>query len=675
MADILLGIRSTCKFCVFSPSYRRLGRNARHLTLLKEIFYRPQGNSNVKEKFQDAPKASCFRVSLRRMSSKAAAISSQVVSTESTEVEKSKKYQQLHVMPFSVMQGGKYVAHVLFKYKPRRSIVFVRTKVLAEELKKELAEYGLDCTYPSKRGTMSFGMEHIEKENISKSDAEDVNTVEEGFNQNITVMTEGEVEAMESVLPVDLFLIVQQPMTGKSFVLFCLKKTHTKGHPLDVVLLYSQNELALLSQLETHVDVKKLPPPSFHNVPTMTEGLPSLPGESMDVAGRHLIEPPPPSITARLPQKRPLSQVFQPPVPVPTKQSERHRFSDRVRIYVRGGTGGQGSSYFGGLGGDGGDVVVQCSPNASLDHFAVKENRRILAEHGTYFSGKRGKRRRVMRGRDTVIPVPIGTTLSTDEGKIIGELDELGSRILVAQGGRGGCPDTEDWNGEKGERRMIRLEMRLIADIALVGFPNAGKSSLLRAISQATPKAADYAFTTMRPNIGMVEYPDHSQVSVADLPGLIEGASVNRGLGHSFLKHTQKARALALVVDIDGFHLSDKFPARTPLQNVFILLKELVLYDKELLRRPKMLVVTKLDKKGATNRFHELRQKLLSIEHGNLLPVLEEIRTSSPVTQEKTNLMSLADELSTIRFDSVIPVSAATSFGLDDLRDKMKTIL
>ncbi|KAK2549075.1 GTP-binding protein 10 [Acropora cervicornis] len=166
-----------------------------------------------------------------------------------------------------------------------------------------------------------------------------------------------------------------------------------------------------------------------------------------------------------------------------------------------------------------------------------------------------------------------------------------------------------------------------------------------------------YRITTMRPNIGMVEYPDHSQVSVADLPGLIEGASVNRGLGHSFLKHTQKARALALVVDIDGFHLSDKFPARTPLQNVFILLKELVLYDKELLRRPKMLVVTKLDKKG------------------NLLPVLEEIRTSSPVTQEKTNLMSLADELSTIRFDSVIPVSAATSFGLDDLRDKMKTIL
>ncbi|XP_015761428.1 PREDICTED: uncharacterized protein LOC107340580 [Acropora digitifera] len=189
MADILLGIRSTCKFCVFSPSYRRLGRNARHLTFLKEIFYRPQGNSNVKEKIQDAPKAPYFRIGLHRMSSKAATISSQVVSTESTEVEKSKKYQQLHVMPFSVMQGGKYVAHVLFKYKPRRSIVFVRTKVLAEELKKELAEYGLHCTYPNTRGTMSFGMEHIEKENISKSDAKDVNTVEEGFNQNITVVS------------------------------------------------------------------------------------------------------------------------------------------------------------------------------------------------------------------------------------------------------------------------------------------------------------------------------------------------------------------------------------------------------------------------------------------------------------------------------------------------------
>ncbi|XP_068724561.1 uncharacterized protein [Montipora capricornis] len=678
MADVLRRVHSSCWFRIFSPSCCRLCWNARHLNTVKGFFWERLGKSTkAKDTLLQISKTCQSCLNVKKLSTKAdVALSGQVVLSESNEVQKPKKYQQLHVMPFSVMQGGKYVAHVLLKRKPRKAVVFVRTKVLVEELKRELEEYGLKCSSPNKEGTMAFDMMETEKTDILETDAAHVgDTGKVDYEQKIMVMTEVEVRAMESCLPVDLILLVQQPMTGKSFALFCLKKTHAKVHPLDVVLLYSHNDMAFLSQLKTHVDLKKLPPPSFHNVPMVTEGISSLPGESVVVAGRHLIELPPPAITATLPPKYPLSKVFQPPVPVPAKQSERHRLKDRVRIYVRGGAGGQGSSYFGGFGGNGGDVVVQCFPNATLDHFSVKENRRILAEHGTYFSGKRGMKRKGMRGRDTVIPVPIGTTVTTDDGQIIGDLDEVGSRLLVARGGRGGCPDTEDWNGEKGERRIIRLEMRLIADIALVGFPNAGKSSLLRAISRATPKAADYAFTTMRPNIGVVEYPDHSQVSVADLPGLIEGASVNRGLGHSFLKHTQKASALALVVDIDGFHLSDKFPARTALQNVFILLKELVLYDKELIHRPKMLVITKLDKKGATSRFQELRQKLHSMQHGTLLPILEEIRTSSPIVKENTNLMALADELSRTRFDSVIPVSAVTSFGLEDLRDKIKTVL
>ncbi|CAH3018585.1 unnamed protein product, partial [Porites evermanni] len=597
MADVL--IRSA-RFRTFLPSCVSLLSKSRHLralvTLRKDVFEQPfMTTKGSRESLFRTTQVCSSCIKARHSSCHADVMStSQVITNESTELEKSRKYQALHVMPFSVTEGGKYVAHVLLKHKPKKAIVFVRTRVLAAELVRELEEYGLKC---SSLEDANFS----ETSNTSESENEELNS--EKINENdtgsrITVMTEGEVEAMESLLPVDLILLVQQPMTGKSFTLFCLKKAHAKVKPLDVILLYSHNDLAFLSQMQSYVDVKKLSPPSFYNVAMRTEGLPSFPGESTLLPGRHLVEPPPPPITAIIPPKLPRSKVFRPSVSVPVKREG-------------GGWGGGGEASFswGGV-----FEIVTCFPNATLRHFSVKENRRILAEHGTYFSGKKGKKQKGTRGRDTVIPVPVGTTVYTDDGQIVREMDELGSRLLVARGGRGGSPATEDWRGEKGERFMIILESRLMADVALVGFPNAGKSSLLRAISNATPKAADYAFTTMRPNIGMVEYGDHSQVSVADLPGLIEGASVNRGLGHRFLKHTQKARALALVVDIDGFRLSEKYPARTAFQNVFILLKELVLYDKELLNRPKILIVTKLDKKGATSRFQELKQRVNSVQ-------------------------------------------------------------
>jgi len=164
-------------------------------------------------------------------------------------------------------------------------------------------------------------------------------------------------------------------------------------------------------------------------------------------------------------------------------------------------------------------------------------------------------------------------------------------------------------------------------------------------------------------------------VRVADLPGLIEGASSNRGLGHAFLKHTEKAKALALVVDVDGFHFNDKFPTRTAFENICILLKELFLYKRELLNRPKMLIVTKLDRKGATGRFQALKHKLNSIhEHESLLSVLQEISSNSPTTQENANLIELTEELTRTSFDFVVPFSAVTSFGLEDLRDKIKEL-
>nr|XP_058943095.1 uncharacterized protein LOC131771335 [Pocillopora verrucosa] len=669
--------------------------------------------------------ASC--VKLRKLSSPSSvAIPSQVVTAKSAEIEKSTKYQPLHAMPFSVTQGGKCVAHVLLKYKPKRALVFVRAKVLAVELARELEEYGLKCSVPTAEyeadsdteldgvtpqeaahmyslhpvtididaqdievmdrqsvGTAvgeqhSADIEEVDREPIER-EVGDTMKMSDDEGSSIRVMTEDEVQSMDELLPVDLIILVQQPMSGRSFTLYCLKKTHAKVKPLDVVLLYGQNEIPFLREMQSHVDVKKLAPPSFQGLSVMAEALPSLSEEedSMMTPARHLIEPPPPSFTATIPPKLVPFKVFSPPVPVPVKRPERHGLDDRARIYVRGGGGGQGSPRFGGMGGDGGDVIVKCLPYGDLRHFAIKENRRIIAEHGTSFSiDERGRKHRGIRGRDIIIPVPPGTTLSTDEGRIIGELEEPGSRIVVAKGGRGGCAVTENWGGEKGDINMVRLELRLKSDVALVGFPNAGKSTLLTAISNANPKIGDYAFTTMRPSIGMVEYTDHSQVRVADLPGLIEGAAANRGLGHAFLKHTEKAKALALVVDIDGFHFNDKFPARTAFENVCILLKELFLYKRELLNRPKMLIVTKLDRKGAISRFQALKQQLQSIqEQETLLSVLQEISSNSPAHHQNASLIELTEELARTNFESVVPFSAVTSFGLEGVLNKIKELM
>lgn len=673
---------------------------------------------NTRSKFIPVTKVCASCTEIRKLSSPSGvAVPSQVITAKSSEIQKSKKYQPLQVLPFSLTQGGKCVAHVLQKHKPKRALVFVRAKVLAVELARELEEYGLKCSvpksedksgseaesdgisseevtymyslYPVTMNTEAMDTQSVEKLSIDTQPKDrqsvevnslDRETVDDeqivDAEPGITVLTEDDVESMEDLLPVDLIVLVQQPMSGRSFTLFCLKKTHAKVKPLDVVLLYAHNDIPFLREMQTHVNVKKLVPPSFYDVAVLTEGVPSVQEESVVTPARRLIEPPPPPMTATIPPKPVPFKRFHPPVPVPSKRPERHGLDDRARIYVRGGGGGQGSPNFGGMGGDGGDVIVQCLPYGTLAHFTLKENRRIIAEHGTSFRiDDKGRKHRAIRGRDIVIPVPVGTTLSTDDGRIIGELEEIGSKIVVAKGGRGGSAATVNWCGEKGERNIVRLEMRLHSDIALVGFPNAGKSTLLGAISNATPKTADYAFTTMRPSIGMVEYSDHSQVRVADLPGLIEGASSNRGLGHAFLKHTEKAKALALVVDVDGFHFNDKFPARTAFENVCILLKELFLYKRDLLNRPKMLIVTKLDRKGATSRFQALKHKLNSIhEHESLLSVLQEITSNSPTTQENANLIELTEELTRTSFDFVVPFSAVTSFGLEDLRHKIKEL-
>ena len=170
--------------------------------------------------------------------------------------------------------------------------------------------------------------------------------------------------------------------------------------------------------------------------------------------------------------------------------------------------------------------------------------------------------------------------------------------------GAGGCSGSS-FIGTKGNVRNITLDLKIIADIGLVGFPNAGKSTLLKAISNARPKIASYPFTTIMPQIGVLEYSDYRQITVADLPGLIENAHKNIGMGHQFLKHVERTRLLMLIVDINGFQLSQKHQRRNCLENVYSLNKELELYDSTLLEKPSILLVNKMDLDGSIDKFVE----------------------------------------------------------------------
>ena len=285
------------------------------------------------------------------------------------------------------------------------------------------------------------------------------------------------------------------------------------------------------------------------------------------------------------------------------------QFVDECQLNVRAGDGGAGCVSMrregpvafggpnGGDGGKGGDVWLVADHNvASLLAFRDHPHRR--AGNGVHGSGKDQHGR---TGDELVVTVPEGT-LVTDlyTGETLAELWNHGDRWLAAAGGRGGRGNarflsnrrrapTFAEQGEHGEERWLKLEIRLLADVALVGFPNVGKSTLISVISAAKPKIADYPFTTLEPNLGVVRLDDDHEFVVADIPGLIEGASEGRGLGHQFLRHVERARVLCLLVDLaalDGV---------TPAEQERVLLDELARYRPELLARPRLVVGTKAD--------------------------------------------------------------------------------
>eukprot|EP00037_Helgoeca_nana_P001848 m.29908 g.29908 ORF g.29908 m.29908 type:complete len:390 (-) comp12170_c0_seq2:42-1211(-) len=293
----------------------------------------------------------------------------------------------------------------------------------------------------------------------------------------------------------------------------------------------------------------------------------------------------------------------------PPRQGKSPRFVDKVAVLVRGGSGGQGSQKHGLPGGNGGDVIVETTRAADLAAMASMPSTLTAGTGGHAISHREGT-----RGDDIIIPVPVGTIISAEGGYRIADLDSEGQSQIVAYGGEGGSAVTNEYyNGLKGDSCRLVLELKSIADIGLVGFPNAGKSSLLTALSNSRPKIADYPFTTISPNIGTVVFDDLMTARMADIPGLIQGASQNHGMGHAFLKHIERTAILLFVVDITGFQLSQNSPRYTAIDALTLLLDELELYQPGLANRPALLAVNKVDLPGSRELYKEFQRELREV--------------------------------------------------------------
>ncbi len=288
-------------------------------------------------------------------------------------------------------------------------------------------------------------------------------------------------------------------------------------------------------------------------------------------------------------------------------------FVDQAQLHARAGDGGAGAVSWrreahverggpdGGDGGHGGDVWLVASDNeSSLLGFRDHPFRRATdGVHGG------GSRRHGARGKDIVVPVPVGTVVRDRDGAVVCDLDQAGSRSMVAEGGQGGRGNARFLSnrrrapafaeqGERGQERWLEMELKLMADVALVGFPNAGKSTLISTVSAAKPKIADYPFTTLEPHLGVVRVGgarDGTEFVMADIPGMVEGAAGGKGLGHQFLRHIERARVLVVLVDLGATALGGE----SATDQRRILLSELDSYRPELLERPRLIVGSKAD--------------------------------------------------------------------------------
>ncbi|WP_251546938.1 GTPase ObgE [Limosilactobacillus caecicola] len=333
-------------------------------------------------------------------------------------------------------------------------------------------------------------------------------------------------------------------------------------------------------------------------------------------------------------------------------------FVDQVKIEAHAGKGGNGMVAFrrekyvpnggpaGGDGGRGGSIILK-----------VDEGLRTLMDfrYHRIFKAKNGgngmsKQMTGADAQDTVVPVPQGTTVrDLDTGEIIGDLVKNGDELVIAKGGRGGrgnmrfasaknpAPEIAE-NGEPGEDHYLELELKMLADVGLIGYPSVGKSTLLSVVTGAKPKVAAYEFTTLVPNLGMVMLPDGRDFAMADMPGLIEGASKGVGLGLQFLRHIERTRVLLHLIDMSSADPDQAFERYQSINH------ELASYDPELLKRPQIIVPTKMDMPNAHENLARFKKALLNDE-------------TLPTTPE------------------IMPISAITHAGIDDLMKETAAVL
>jgi len=337
-------------------------------------------------------------------------------------------------------------------------------------------------------------------------------------------------------------------------------------------------------------------------------------------------------------------------------------FVDHIRIYAQAGDGGNGSAHFrrekyepkggpdGGDGGRGGDIVLEVSPHTdNLKNFFYQSQ--IKAVHGGHGSRnlRTGK-----SGKSLVLQVPPGTLVyaSPDDpqedeeeklrSELVGDLTTIGQRFILCTGGKGGKGNVhfksstnrtpeETTEGDPGERGYYYLELQQIADAGLVGFPNAGKSTLLGALSSAHPKVASYPFTTLQPSVGVIEFPGFSRATMADIPGLIEGAHENVGLGHDFLRHIMRCHLLLFVLDMAGTD------GRDPIADLETLRKEVRLHDENLAGYPWIILANKMDVEGTDEMLNRLQTRFSKQE--------------------------------------IIPISAEAGLGLEALKDRLHELI
>ncbi|NXS76678.1 GTPBA protein, partial [Pandion haliaetus] len=315
-------------------------------------------------------------------------------------------------------------------------------------------------------------------------------------------------------------------------------------------------------------------------------------------------------------------------------------FVDCLRLYVRGGTGGMGYPRLGGEGGRGGDVWFVAQERTTLKSIRDRyPQKRFLAGTGANSSVKALKGE---KGKDCEVHVPVGISVLRDDGKHMGELNASGERLLAARGGLGGSLAT-NFIPCKGQRQIVRLDLKLIADVGLVGTVFLPLLFFSLGI-----------VTTVQPELGKVMYADYKQISVADLPGLIEGAHANKGMGHKFLKHVERTKQLLLVVDISGFQLSVKTRFRTAFETILLLTKELELYKEELVTKPALLAINKMDLSCAKDNLNELMKQLQNPQ--DFLHLLQEEMIPENI----------------LEFKDIIPISTHSGEGIEELKARIR---